>query len=185
MTEMTGTSTTGAGRPGSDALSSPAGSGSADPRTRVVVTTPSDREVVLTRIFAAPRALVFAAHSTAEHLRRWWGRGNPLDCDLDFRPGGRWRFVEHAPDGADHAFRGEYREIVEPERIVQTFEYEGLPGHICVTTHEFTEHDGVTTLRTTTVFDSVEDRDGMIASGMEIGANESLNRLAEYLAAQR
>src|SRR5213592_3453630 len=104
---------------------------------RLTVTTPSDREIVLTRVFDAPRALVFEAHSRCEHVRRWWGRGNPLDCEMDFRPGGTYRFVEHAPGEGDFAFRGEYREIVAPERIVQTFEFEGLPGHVSVETLAF------------------------------------------------
>jgi uncharacterized protein YndB with AHSA1/START domain len=149
---------------------------------RIVVTTPSDREVVMTRVFDAPRDLVFAAHSKCEHIRQWWGRGNPMDCEMDFRTGGSWRFVEHAPDGNDYGFRGEYREIVAPERIVQTFEFEGMPGHVCVETLVLTEQDGKTTLTSTSLFDSVEDRDGMLQSGMEQGANESLDSLARLLA---
>lgn len=150
--------------------------------TSLTVTTPSDREIVMTRVFDAPRERVFAAHSKCEHIKRWWGRGNPLDCEMDFRPGGRYRFVEHAPDGETYAFRGEYREIEAPARIVQTFEFEGMPGHICVETLVFEEHDGKTTLTSTTVFDSKEDRDGMLSSGMEQGAKESMNALAELLA---
>jgi uncharacterized protein YndB with AHSA1/START domain len=150
--------------------------------TSLTVTTPSDREIVMTRVFDAPRERVFAAHSKCEHIKRWWGRGNPLDCEMDFRPGGRYRFVEHAPDGETYAFRGEYREIEAPARIVQTFEFEGMPGHVCVETLVFEEHDGKTTLTSTTVFDSKEDRDGMLSSGMEQGAKESMNALAELLA---
>ncbi len=63
------------------------------------MTTPSDLEIKMVRVFDAPRALVFEAHSTCEHVKHWWGRGNPLDCEMDFRPGGTYRFVEHAPDG--------------------------------------------------------------------------------------
>jgi uncharacterized protein YndB with AHSA1/START domain len=148
----------------------------------LTVTTPSDREIVLTRVFDAPRALVFEAHSKCEHLTKWWGRGNPLDCELDFRPGGSWRFVEHAPDGESYGFHGEYREIVAPERIVQTFEFEGMPGHVSVETLVLEEHAGKTTLTTTSVFDSVEDRDGMLQSGMETGAKESMDHLAALLA---
>jgi len=148
----------------------------------LTVTTPSDREIVLTRVFDAPRELVFRAHSACEHIRRWWGRGNPLDCEMDFRPGGTYRYVEHDPDGNDYAFRGEYREIVAPERIVRTFEYEGMPGHVSVETLVLTEDDGKTTLTTTALFESVEDRDGMLNSGMEAGAKQSLDHLAEFLA---
>lgn len=147
----------------------------------LTVTLPSDLEVRMTRVFDAPKALVFAAHSRAEHLRHWWGRGNPLDCELDFRPGGRYRFVEHAPDG-DWAFRGEYLEIEPPDRIVYTFEFEGMPGHVCVETLGFTEDGGRTTITATTRFDSREDRDGMVESGMEHGARQSYDILDGYLA---
>jgi uncharacterized protein YndB with AHSA1/START domain len=150
-------------------------------RSGYAVTVTGDREVVMTRVFDAPRELVFRAHSSCEHLSRWWARGNPMDCDVDFRPGGRWRIVEHSPEG-DHAFRGEYGEIVAPERIVQTFEWEGLPGHIVEDTHVFTEEDGKTTLTTTSVFASTEDRDGMLSSGMEVGAEESARHLDALLA---
>jgi uncharacterized protein YndB with AHSA1/START domain len=148
----------------------------------LTVTTPTDTEIVLTRTFDAPRERVFEAHSRCEHLRRWWARGNPVDCELDFRPGGRYRFVEHAPDGNDYAFRGEFREIVAPERIVQTFEYEGMPGQIVVETLELTETDGRTTLTTTSVFASRAERDGMIESGMESGVRESYAALDALLA---
>jgi len=148
----------------------------------LTVTTPSDLEIVMSRTFDAPRELVFKAHSTCEHVKRWWGRGNPLDCEMDFRPGGTYRYVEHAKDGNSYAFHGEYREIVAPERIVSTFEFEGAPGKVCVDTTVLEEHDGRTTLTTTSRFASVEDRDGMLNSGMETGANESLDHLAELLA---
>jgi uncharacterized protein YndB with AHSA1/START domain len=85
------------------------------------------------------------------------------------------------PSEEDQGFRGEFREIVRPERIVWTFEWEGLPGHISVETLTLEEHDGKTTATATSVFDSVEDRDGMLESGMESGAAESYERLDEYL----
>jgi uncharacterized protein YndB with AHSA1/START domain len=146
----------------------------------IEVTTPSDHEIRTSRTFDAPRELVFAAHSQAEHLRHWWGRGNPLDVEIDFRVGGTYRFVEHA-DGQEHGFRGEFREIQEPERIVQTFEYEGMPGHIAVETLVFTESDGRTTVTGTSRFDTTEDRDGMLQSGMEGGAEQSYQALDAYL----
>jgi uncharacterized protein YndB with AHSA1/START domain len=149
---------------------------------------PSDREIVLSRVFNAPRELVFEAHSKREHVERWWGpRGYTLPvCDLDFRPGGKWRFVSRSPDGQEDAFRGEFREIVPPERIVWTFEWEGLPGHISVETLVFEEIEGgKTRLIGTSVFDSKEDRDGMVESGMEEGAAETWDRLAEHLESMR
>ena len=145
------------------------------------ITLPSDLEIRMVRVFAAPRDLVFDAHAKCEHLKHWWGRGNPLDCEVDFRPGGTYRFVEHAPDG-DYAFRGEYREIRTPELIVQTFEYEGWPGRVCVETLEFAEEGGRTTATGTTRFDTKEERDGMVAAGMEDGARQSNRALAAYLA---
>lgn len=148
----------------------------------LTVTLPSDLEIKMVRVFDAPRALVFQAHAACEHIKHWWGRGNPLDCEMDFRPGGTYRFVEHAPDGQQYAFRGEYREIQTPERIVQTFEFEGMPGHVCVETMELTEEGGKTTVTSVTRFDTKEDRDGMVSSGMADGARESYEALAAYLA---
>jgi uncharacterized protein YndB with AHSA1/START domain len=147
----------------------------------LTVTLPSDLEVRMVRVFAAPRALVFEAHAKCEHLKHWWARGNPMDCELDFRPGGSYRFVEHAPDGQQYAFRGEFREIKAPERIVQTFEFEGMPGKVCVETLELTEQDGRTTVTSVTRFDTKDDRDGMVATGMADGARDSYEALDAYL----
>jgi len=147
----------------------------------LAVTMPSDLEIRMVRVFDAPRELVFEAHSSCEHVKHWWGRGNPLDCEMDFRPGGKWRFVEHAPDGEKYAFRGEYREIQAPARIVWTFEFEGMPGHICVETMELTEEGGKTTITSVTRFDTKEERDGMAASGMAEGAQQSYEALDAYL----
>jgi uncharacterized protein YndB with AHSA1/START domain len=101
---------------------------------------------------------------------------------MEFRPGGTYRFVEHAPGGNAYPFRGEYREIVPGERIVRTFEFEGMPGHISVETLGLTEHNGRTTLTSTSRFDSVQDRDGMLQSGMAVGAAQSLDHLDALLA---
>jgi uncharacterized protein YndB with AHSA1/START domain len=149
----------------------------------LTVTTPSDREIVMTRVFDAPRELVFEALSKPEHMREWWGpRGFTMPvCEMDFRPGGAYRFVQRGPDGAEYAFRGEFREIVPPERISWTFEFEGMPGQVSVDTMTLTEEDGKTTITSMSLFDSVEQRDGMLQSGMETGAAESYDRLAELL----
>ncbi len=151
--------------------------------SKLTLTLPSTREIVMTRVFDVPRHLVFEAHSKREHLEKWWGpRGYTLPvCDLDFRPGGAYRFVSRGPDGGEDAFRGEFREIVPPERITYTFEWEGMPGHISVETLVFEELDGQTRLTATSVYDSVEDRDGMLSSGMEQGAAETWDRLAELV----
>lgn len=146
----------------------------------ISVTTPSPTELVMSRTFNAPKALVFAAHTEAEHLRHWWGRGNPLDVSIDFRVGGTWRFVEKT-GGEEHAFRGEFREIAAPDTFTWTFEYEPMAGHVMVEKLVFTEEDGRTTVTSTSTFSSQEDRDGMLQSGMEEGANQSYAALDTYL----
>jgi uncharacterized protein YndB with AHSA1/START domain len=146
----------------------------------ISVSTPTDTSLTLSRSFAAPREVVFAAHTQAEHLRHWWGRGNPLDVEIDFTVGGQWRFVEHA-DGTEHAFRGEFRAIDAPRGFTWTFEYEPMPGHIAVEQYEFTEEDGTTTVTSTCTFSNQEDRDGMLQSGMETGAEQSYRALDAYL----
>ena len=150
----------------------------------LTISTPSDLEIVMTRDFDAPRDLVFKAYTDPEVIPKWWGwRDSVTIVDkMDVKPGGQWRYVGRGPDGTEYAFRGEFREIVPPERLSYTFEYEGMPGHICVETITFEETDGKTTLTNISLYDSVEDRDGMLASGMEEGAAESLDRLEEYLA---
>lgn len=151
---------------------------------KLTVSTPSDREIVISRTFDAPRELVFEAHSSCEHMRNWWGprKYEVESCEIDFRPGGKWRIVHGTPDGPEeHGFRGEFREIVPPERIVWTFEWEGMPGHVSVETLTMEEHDGKTTVTARALYDTVEDRDGMLQSGMEEGAAETYERLDEYL----
>src|SRR5438093_8820179 len=141
----------------------------------------SDLEIVMTRVFDAPRALVFEPHSKPEHVSKWWGpRATSLwRCDMDFRPGGAWRYVVQGADGTENPFRGVFREIVRPERIVWTFIYDVEPytAYEIVETMSFTEQDGKTTLTTTSVFPSVEIHDGMIVSGMEQGSGEAMDRL--------
>ena len=140
-----------------------------------------DRELTMTRVFDAPLALVWAAHSKVEHLKHWWARGHEMDGEIDFRPGGKWRFVEHGDNGERWAFRGEFQEIVPEQLIVQTFEFEGMPGHISVERLNFEEKDGKTYLTSTVTFDSEADRDGMVESGMEGGARQSYLALDAYL----
>jgi uncharacterized protein YndB with AHSA1/START domain len=150
----------------------------------LTVTVISDLEIAMTRVFDAPRDLVYQAHVKPEHVRQWWGqKGSTLSvCEVDLRVGGAWRFVEKAADGNEYGFHGEYREIDPPERLVYTFEFEGMPGHVTVDHLTFVEQDGKTVLNCQTTFASKEDRDGMLASGMEQGAGESYDRLEEYLA---
>ncbi len=147
------------------------------------MTLPTDREIVMTRVFDAPRELVFKAHVDPEAIPRWWGprRYTTIVDKMDLRPGGVWRFVQRDQEGNEFAFNGVYREIVPPERLVLTFEFEGMPGHVAVNTAIFEDLGGKTRLTTTQLFEHVADRDGMIQSGMESGAIETWDRLTEYL----
>jgi uncharacterized protein YndB with AHSA1/START domain len=151
------------------------------------MTLPSDREIELTRVFDAPCELVFKAFTDPELIPRWWGwRDSTTIVDkMDVRPGGLWRFVSRGSDGVEYAFNGEYREVVPPERLVYTFEFEGMPGHVLVETLTFAEHDGKTTLTDHSLFDSREERDGMLETGMESGAAESMDRVEELLQTMR
>lgn len=155
--------------------------------SKLTLTTPSDTEIVLTRVFDAPRDLVFEAHTSCEHMRNWWGpaRYEFSACDIDFRVGGAWRIAIRDEDGTEHASRGEYTEIVRPERIGWTFEYEGMPGHVSQETLELTEQDGKTTLVATAVYASVEARDATLEVGMEAGVTETWDRLEGYLASMQ
>lgn len=146
------------------------------------VTTPSPREVVLTRVFDAPRHLVYEAMTRPELVKRWFGpHGWSLAvCEIDLRVGGTWRYVLEGPDGRSMGMGGEYREIVPGERTVHTESFDDYPGDSVVTT-VLTEHDGRTTLTGTVLSESQEVRDAVIASGMEHGAAETYDRLAELL----
>lgn len=145
------------------------------------LTLPSDREIVITRAFAAPRRLVFEACTKPEHVRRWYGlRSLTMTvCEIDPRPGGAWRYVLQAQDGSEYAFSGVYREITPHERLVYTEGYEAMPGADYLVTTTFDEQDGKTTLTSHLLYKSKEHRDGHIASGMEPGMRETLDRLAD------
>jgi len=127
---------------------------------------------------------VFKAYTDPELIPRWWGpRRYATTVDkMDVRPGGVWRFVHRAADGGEYAFNGVYREIVPPKRLVYTFNYEGAPGHEAVETVTFEEAEGGKTRMTDhLLFETREERDGMLNSGMEEGAAETIDRLAELL----
>ena len=147
------------------------------------VTTPSPREVVLTRVFDAPRRMVWDALTKAELIRRWFGpRGWSLAaCEVDLRVGGAWRYVLQGPDGSTMGMGGEYREIEPPGRVVYTEAFDDFPGYSVVTT-VLVEDVGKTTLTATVLAPSQEARDAVIQSGMEHGAAETYDRLAELLA---
>lgn len=152
-------------------------------RSDMKVTVLSDTEIQITREFDAPRDLVWTAMTDPALVARWWGprRYTTVVDTMEVKPGGKWRMRNIAADGGEHAFRGEYREVTPPERVVWTFEYEPLAGHISVETMTLTEHEGRTLLTVRDVFASKEDRDGMLQSGMEDGARETYERLDELL----
>ncbi|MGI8564830.1 MAG: SRPBCC family protein [Candidatus Dormibacter sp.] len=148
------------------------------------IVRPGTQEVVVTRVFDAPREVVFKAITDPNLIPKWWGpRSQTTIVDkMDLRPGGAWRFIGREPDGSEYAFHGVYHAIVPPERIVNTFEFEGMPGHVLMETVTLEDVDGKTRMTTKSVYQSIEDRDGMVGAGMETGATESGDRLAELLA---
>jgi len=151
---------------------------------RAVLSTPSDREIRMERIFNAKRERVWQALTEPELIAQWWGRGNRLVIErYEFERGGHWRYVEHSDHGA-HGFEGRYREIVPFERIVTSFEWDGMPAHVAIQTMTLEQlADGRTKLVSISIFHTVAERDGMMHSGMEGGANESYQALDRVLAA--
>ncbi|MCA2218670.1 SRPBCC family protein [Jidongwangia harbinensis] len=146
------------------------------------VTLPGDNQILITREFNAPRHLVWRAYTTPELVRRWWAgdKGKVTAADIDLRVGGAWRYVMEANGGFEVAFRGEYREIDAPDRLVHTEIFEGLPDpddHVGVITTTLTEKDGRTHMEMLCAYRDQADRDAVIASGMEGGMQESLDHL--------
>ena len=150
------------------------------------VSTPSDDEIVLTRLFDAPRHIVFEAMTKPEHIRRWWGQLGPgysvPVCEVDLRVGGRWRFVNRHP-GGEVAFHGVYREIAAPHRLVFTETMEPYPEPGSVVTADYLEENGKTRMIAKVAYPSKEIRDMVLGSGMDRGAAISYDRLEEVAAA--
>jgi uncharacterized protein YndB with AHSA1/START domain len=151
------------------------------------VIEPGRQDIVITRDFDAPREVVFKALTDPNLIPNWWGpaRYETTVDRADVRPGGQWRYVSRDADGTEYGFRGVYHDIVAPDRVVQTFEFEGMPGHVSLETATLEEVDGKTRYVGVSVFQSVADRDGMAQSGMEEGASESFDRLAEIIQSLR
>lgn len=147
------------------------------------VTTPSDREILITRTFDAPAARVFDAWTTPEHVRQWWGSEEaPLAvCEIDLRVGGSWRYVIQDADGTELGWHGTYREIDRSDRLVSTEVFEGFPDAEALNSATFTENDGTTTLSVTVLHSSKENRDGHLNSGMEAGMQIVLDRLEDLV----
>jgi uncharacterized protein YndB with AHSA1/START domain len=151
----------------------------------MTLTRTSDREFVLTRVFAAPSRLVFEAWTRPEHVRRWYGcsEATLTACEIDLRVGGSWRYAMRGPDGTSHTMTGVYREIDPPRRLVYTERYvtEGFTSNEALVTVLFAEHDGMTTLTSTVLHGSKEDCEGHLGSGMERGAAAVYDRLEALL----
>jgi uncharacterized protein YndB with AHSA1/START domain len=150
------------------------------------ISTPTDREIRIERIFNATPDRVWMAMTDPKLVAQWWGRGNKLIIErMEVERGGHWRFVEHGPEGI-HGFEGRYREVVPQKRVVQTFEWDGMPGHVAVETMTLEDlGDGRTRVVTTSLFHTTEERDGMLMSGMEQGLNQSYAALDRVLAGLR
>jgi uncharacterized protein YndB with AHSA1/START domain len=151
------------------------------------VTLPSDTEILITREFDAPRHLVYKAWTTPELVKRWWSgrRGEMTVVEIDLRVGGRWRYAMNTSDGQEVAFNGEYREIVENERIVNTEVFEPMPGTPALNVVTFGDAGGHTKLELLVQCDSKETRDAIIESGMEVGMQEQMDLLDELAASLR
>jgi uncharacterized protein YndB with AHSA1/START domain len=148
------------------------------------VTLPTDEQILITREFDAPKHLVYKAYTTPELVKRWWSghRGAVQSVEIDLRVGGTWRYVMIATGGLEVAFHGEYREIVENDRIVTTEVYEGVPGgddDPVVNVVTFTDVDGRTRLELLSKCPSREVRDLIIGSGMEGGMQEAMDELEQ------
>ena len=151
-----------------------------------ITAEPGKQEMVITREFDAPRELVFKTIMDPELMPQWWGPRylSTIVDKMDVRPGGQWRFINRDADGNEYAFHGVYHEVLAPERVIDTFEFEGLPetGHVTLETMRFEElPGGRTRLVTQSVFQSVADRDAALQTGMESGVNDTYDRLSELL----
>ena len=143
-----------------------------------VVAEPGTHQIVMTRDFDAPRELVYKVFTDPALVPQWWGPDSTttLVDQMDVRFGGVWRYVQRDPEGNEFAFRGVYHDVAAPERIAYTIEFEPAAGHVGLETITFEEHDGKTRMIDSGIFQSVEDRDNFVQSGMEGGANETWDR---------
>ncbi|MBV8821234.1 MAG: SRPBCC family protein [Ktedonobacteraceae bacterium] len=154
--------------------------------TTHILAEPGTHEILITREFDAPRELVFKACTDPKLIPQWWGpRYLSTHVEkMDVRPGGQWRFLQRDAQGKEYAFHGVYHDVLAPERIIDTFEFEGLPetGHVALETMKLEQLPGGRTKFTVqSVFQSVADRDGALQSGMQEGVNETYDRLAELV----
>lgn len=150
-----------------------------------ITVEPATQMLQMTRLFDAPREHVFRAYTDPEVIPRWWGRERMTTRvdRMEVRPGGLWRFVQRERDGREYAFFGAYHAVAPVERLVSTFEFEGTPGHVSLETTTFEDLGAKTRMTASSVFQSVEDRDAMLAAGMEEGARETWERFERVLQA--
>jgi len=149
----------------------------------MLVAEPGKQEFHYTRSINAPRGVVFKVYTDPNHISEWWG---PRDLKtqvevMEVRPGGRWHYIQRDRQGQEFGFNGVYHLVIPNEKIINTFEYEGWPGHVSLETIRFEEVDGKTTIYGQSVFQSVEDRDGMVSTGAESGMTDLFDRLEELL----
>jgi uncharacterized protein YndB with AHSA1/START domain len=149
----------------------------------VLIAEPGKQEIVVTRVFDAPRELVFKTITDPDLIPQWWGPKYLTTTveRMEVKPGGIWRYIQKDAKGNEYAFHGVYHGIEAPERLVYTFEFAGVPGHVLLETVRLEDQNGKTKMIDQSIFQSVEDRDGMLMSGMEEGANETMDRLTGLL----
>ena len=147
-----------------------------------LVAEPGKHDILMTREFNAPRELIFRAMTEPALVARWWGQDSATTIvdRMEAIAGGSWRYIQRDAEGNEYAFRGVYHDVQAPERMIYTFEFEGMPGHVMLETITLEEQNGITTIIDSVVFQTVEDRDGMLP-GMEEGANESWDRMERLL----
>ena len=148
-----------------------------------LIAEPGKQEITVTRVFDASPELLFKAFTDPDLYRQWLGPRNltMTITQMDVKPGGLYRYIHRDTQGNEYGFHGVYHAVVASKRLVNTFEFEGMPGHVSLDTVTFEAQGGKTKLVMQSVFQSVEDRDGMLMSGMEDGMNDSLERLDEVL----
>jgi uncharacterized protein YndB with AHSA1/START domain len=150
-----------------------------------LIAEPGKHEINMSRVFNAPRELIFTTMTDPALIPQWWGPKylTTVVDQMQVKAGGLWRYIQRDPQGNEFAFHGVYHSITAPERLIDTFEFEGMPGHVILETMTLeAQADGTTKLTVSSVFQSVADRDGMLSSGMQGGADESYDRLEELLA---
>jgi len=149
-----------------------------------LIAEPGKQDFVITRVMSVPLERLFKVMTDPALIPQWWGprKYATIVDQAEFRVGGRWRYINRSADGNEFAFHGVYHSIQAPHSIVQTFEFEGVPGHVSLETMTLEDQGGKTLITAHSVFQSVADRDGMMQEGMEDGANETYDRLEEIAA---